>query len=267
MSQAIPLQDVPPDSIGASRLPRYARVADRLVADISSGRYAVDGFLPSEASLCQEFGVSRATVREALRQLSDRGLVSRIHGIGTRVNSPGAAGSFLLSVKSAADFMQYGSQTVLHVLRRTDVRLDGARALILGAGRDRDWVKVSGVRSLAGQDGEPIAYSEIYINARFADVAAEAPTPGVPFHEKIAERHRQSIVSIGQLIRAVAIDGDQARLLGVPEGSPGLEILRHFYGPNDLVLEMTVNLHPAGRFSYRLFVTRGGVNGATPAED
>jgi len=67
-----------------------ARQAAQEVAEgIQSGALAGDdGLLPSEATLSQRIGVSRATLREALSQLEQGGLIVRRHGIGTFV-SPG----------------------------------------------------------------------------------------------------------------------------------------------------------------------------------
>jgi GntR family transcriptional repressor for pyruvate dehydrogenase complex len=46
--------------------------------------------LPSEQELCNQFGVSRTAVREALRTLSGRGLVTSVKGTGVFVNNPSA---------------------------------------------------------------------------------------------------------------------------------------------------------------------------------
>ena len=60
---------------GASRratvTPRYQRVADDLTKHIGTGKYPVGGYLPTEMELCRKYGISRHTVREALRQLRD----------------------------------------------------------------------------------------------------------------------------------------------------------------------------------------------------
>jgi GntR family transcriptional regulator len=46
------------------------------------------GLLPSEAELGQRYRVSRATVREALSRLEQRGVITRRHGVGTFVTTP-----------------------------------------------------------------------------------------------------------------------------------------------------------------------------------
>ncbi|MBL8129192.1 MAG: FadR family transcriptional regulator, partial [Chloroflexia bacterium] len=53
---------------------------------ITSGQIEAGQFLPSEQELCRQLGVSRATVREALRMLETRGLVSTRHGVGVQVS-------------------------------------------------------------------------------------------------------------------------------------------------------------------------------------
>ena len=56
---------------------RYATVAKVLSEAIGTGRYPVGSVLPNELELAVEFGVSRSTIRAALRELQVSGLVSR----------------------------------------------------------------------------------------------------------------------------------------------------------------------------------------------
>ncbi len=65
--------------------PLHTQLAAILRADIAAGKYAETGMLPSESFLQQEHGVSRGTVRRALRTLADEGLVYTIAARGTFV--------------------------------------------------------------------------------------------------------------------------------------------------------------------------------------
>ena len=64
---------------------RFADIARQLREELLSGRYGVDGRMPSEAQLVRRFGVSRPTVARALRVLGDEGLLERKAGSGTFV--------------------------------------------------------------------------------------------------------------------------------------------------------------------------------------
>nr|WP_297462177.1 FCD domain-containing protein [uncultured Halomonas sp.] len=60
-------------------------IAEHLAEAIFSGRYVPGDFVPKELDLCDQFGVSRSTVRSALQILVGAGLLTRISGQGTRV--------------------------------------------------------------------------------------------------------------------------------------------------------------------------------------
>ena len=64
----------------------YLQVIDRLKSDIEKGVYQENEKLPSEFELSKSLGVSRATLREALRLLEEENVIVRRHGVGTFVN-------------------------------------------------------------------------------------------------------------------------------------------------------------------------------------
>lgn len=65
--------------------PLREQVADVLAARIAEGVYQPRRRIPSEAALCDEFGVSRPTVRAAIALLTDKRLVVTMRGKGTYV--------------------------------------------------------------------------------------------------------------------------------------------------------------------------------------
>lgn len=71
--------------------PLAQQVMQEIIAGIEAGSLTrEDGLLPSETQLGQRFEVSRATIREALAQLEQRGTIVRRQGVGTFVASPPA---------------------------------------------------------------------------------------------------------------------------------------------------------------------------------
>ena len=59
------------------------RVRDDLLSRIATGRIPPGSKLPPEPELAEEMGVSRPTLREALRSLEEDGFVTRTRGAGT----------------------------------------------------------------------------------------------------------------------------------------------------------------------------------------
>jgi DNA-binding GntR family transcriptional regulator len=69
--------------------PLYRALAERIESRIAAGHYAVGSQLPTEPEFEREFGVSRITIRQALRLLKRRGLLASRSGLGTVVRSAG----------------------------------------------------------------------------------------------------------------------------------------------------------------------------------
>ena len=70
-----------------SGLTIYYQIAETLAGQIETGVYKTGDFLPTEKQLAAFFGVNRHTIRRAVENLIDKGLVNRIHGRGSRVVS------------------------------------------------------------------------------------------------------------------------------------------------------------------------------------
>lgn len=68
-----------------SHIPLYIQLKDEIAAKIKDGVWDVDSQIPSEKALIEEYGVGRATVREALSHLVNEGYLYKKHGIGTFV--------------------------------------------------------------------------------------------------------------------------------------------------------------------------------------
>ena len=68
-----------------SEVTLYQQIYDDIKQKISSGEYAEGQALPSEAKLCEIYGVSRVTVRAAIAELAENDLVVKKHGKGTFV--------------------------------------------------------------------------------------------------------------------------------------------------------------------------------------
>lgn len=103
------------------------RVADRLLARIASGEWAVGQRLPGERQLAEDMGVSRVSVRAALQALKTQGLLAAVQGGGTRVvaNVATVAGPLVELVRAnqdtLADLAEIRGQIEVWAARRAAV--------------------------------------------------------------------------------------------------------------------------------------------------
>lgn len=66
----------------------YMLIADDIATKIAAGAYTAEQRLPAEAELAAEYGTARMTVRRAIRELRERGLVETVYGKGSYVLAP-----------------------------------------------------------------------------------------------------------------------------------------------------------------------------------
>jgi GntR family transcriptional regulator len=78
--------------------PLHIIATDRLRKLIASDALCEGDRLPTEPLLAKELGISRATLREALKQLESEGLLNRVHGVGTFIRAKHPAISVSLSI-------------------------------------------------------------------------------------------------------------------------------------------------------------------------
>lgn len=231
--------------------PQYALVAQQLIDDITSGRYRVGSLLPGELDLCTHFGVSRHTIREAIRRLQERGLVTRQRGVGTTVKANRLENRYVQSGTTIGDLPRYVQETRLVTTQATDVIAEGALAQLLRCPEGQRWVRVSGFR-YAGKQKLPMCLSDIYIGAAYGGIRKLIGTMRVPVYSMIEKQYGVTIVEVQQEITATLIGAAEAKLLKVDARSAGLVITRRYLGDNDRPIEVAVNLHPADRFSYSM---------------
>jgi DNA-binding GntR family transcriptional regulator len=189
-------------------------------------------------------------VREATRLLLELGLVSRHHGVGTRVERDTVAQHYVQRLGAIPDLWQYVKETRRRVLRVADVPAGEARAPLPGEEGLR-WRMLEGLRFVASED-RPIAWTQIYVHPEYAEVADARERDEAPIYSLIERRFGVKARSVRQEIAAVAIPKDVARLLRVDAGAVGLSMVRQYRSTQDRIFEVTLSMHPADRYRYTM---------------
>lgn len=233
----------------ATGQPRYFVVAQAIMHDIQSGRYPVGTLLPTEAEFCKQFGVSRHTVREAIRRLAELGLVAAKAGVGTHVKAARPVSHYVQSAEGISDLFQYVRDVTLTLTDSEDVVADDDLAGMIGCNPGQKWFRMRGERHVAGES-EPIALSDIYVAAPYRAAVEHVSEPDEPIYALIERRFGLQLTEVRQEISAVAVDPAVARRLGMEAGEPGLRVVRKYYSSRNELFELAVNLHPGTRFSH-----------------
>jgi len=227
------------------RKPLYAALAEKIAQSIEQGAYPVGSFLPTETQLCDQYRVSRTTVREAVRALQDLRLVSRRQGSGTIVISDRVPGKYVLEIDAIPDLWQYVEATELKVGTTRKIARD--QALVPLPDNSGEWYLIEAVRFL---DGKPLAWKHVYLDGRYGDAVTDIGTRRVPIYSMLETRYGIRTERIHQSIGSVTMPAPAASALGMDEGSIGLEILRRYYDDSQRLFEVTLTIYPPNRFKY-----------------
>ncbi|HBV64116.1 MAG TPA: hypothetical protein DEF45_13965 [Rhodopirellula sp.] len=229
--------------------PRYRVLADQLKKDILSGRLKPGDQLQTELELCDIHNISRYTAREALRILSEEGLIARRRGAGTVVaelHAPAFAqpiGDFDSILKYARDahFELHSTRTAERE-ELTNIGLKGRYTLFEGVRRQ--------------ETAPPIAMTKIYALSTLAPDKETLVTLQTSISEWIEKTHSIPVNKVSQRMEAVALSRNEAKALQVEKSSPALKTSRRYFDPTGKVVLYSESLHPSGRFVYEMQLDR-----------
>ena len=230
--------------------PRYIQLASTLFEEIRSGRYPVGSLMPTEHELCEQFGVSRFTVREAIKLLVRQGMVTRQAGVGSRVQGVTPVSQYVQTMSGISDLSQYAVETSLEVTRDEIEAVGGDVANQLDANEGETWRCIEGLRYARGQS-LPMAHTVVYVAPRFRSLSLPAGKLSSAIYTYIEEQYGAKVASVQQDIRAVSLGKFVSAALGVPARSPGLWLRRDYLDERGELLEQAINIHPSNRFTYR----------------
>lgn len=241
-------------AIAHGELPLYRRVVDALREEIARGALGVGERLPSEDALCRRFGVSRHTVREALRILRDEGLIASRQGAGTTVLRRAADALYSYSVSSIEELLHYATEARYAVDKSNIVVADRALARRLGCRAGERWLRVEGYRH--AEAAVPICWTEVFVRADYAGIALMIGRRSGTIYSWIEEMYGVRVGSVEQVLSAEPIPKAIARALRVKPDSQGIAIQRSYRLTGGEVVEVAFNLHPADRFRYAVTLQR-----------
>ncbi len=240
--------------------PRYIQVGDALRARIEAGAYPVGAYLPPEIELCEEFGISRHTAREALRRLTEAGYIQRRQGSGSQVVSDHAPAAYVHQMHSLGELFQYAADTEFRIGSVSLRRPDEAFAEDLGVEAGQDWLVTEGLRR-EPETGRPICFSHVFVHRRFAEIGPDLPRLKGAIYAHVEDRFGVEVAEVEQAIRVVPMPVHAAQELHERRGAPAARVRRRYMDAAGTLLIASVNFHGSETFAYTMTLRREGSRG------
>jgi GntR family transcriptional regulator len=211
--------------------------------------------LPTEAALTARFGVSRNTVREALRHLRDGGLIASRQGAGTTVSRPGAAQGYVQEIDSIADLIQYAASIRYRVDRSELVAADKKLLAQIGGTVGQKWLRIEGLRYADG-DTVPLCRTVVHVHSDYAGVGRLVGRNKSAIYELIEDLYAEKIGDVEQIIRAYVAPAEVARELEIGAGTVVVEVKRIYRTVSRKIAEVAVNQFAFDRFTFAMRLRR-----------
>jgi GntR family transcriptional regulator len=240
------------------RRPLYVQAEEALMKLLNADYRAGDR-LPPEPQLALQLGISRSTLREAMRSFEERGLISRRQGVGTFVTAPSNGAVIESGLESLESVDALARRKGLDVADRdveiTETPADELVACRLRLAPGAPVVKVARTKIA---DGRPVAYIVDIVPASI--VALDELRAG--FHGSVLDflqaRGRPALsYAWAHIISTVAGAGLAARLQALPT-TPLLLLEESLYSTDGAPVEFSQNYFISTFFQFHVVRRIGG---------
>ena len=236
--------DAPVGLTGAP-VPKYYRVKATVLARIADGTWPPGSLLPAEPDLCQEFGVSRITVRKAISDLVHEGKVQTVQGKGTFVARPKVGERFVQRAFGIYEDMERrGLRLTTEVLRQEAIPAPEDVAARLGL---RPGEPVHIIVRLRSIEGEKILLSTTYVPYALCPGLAAEDLSKDSLFRLLRQRFGLKIGRGERSLEAVAAGQWEARMLDIALASPLLRLDSAAYLPDGRPFEYSQTLQRGDR--------------------
>ncbi|HEY2674156.1 MAG TPA: GntR family transcriptional regulator [Rugosimonospora sp.] len=238
--------------------PLWRQAVDAILRDVADGVLRAGMRLPPERDLCQRLRISRVTLRKALLQLVDDGVVKSSHGRGWYIAGTGQRhGDWPNSLESFTETAQRMGLTATSEVQRQETvpaTLDEAERLSIAPG-----TPVFQLRRVRLLDGVPTAVDSSTVPAQFAAGFDRVDFTAGSLYRQLTDAGLD-IARAECTIEAMPAGGEMAERLGLAAGEPVLVMQQTVIDQSGRPLFTSTITYHGGRYRLRTFFART-VNG------
>jgi DNA-binding GntR family transcriptional regulator len=234
----------------SSPVPLYFQVARQIEEAIHNGELAPGSRLENEVGMAERCGLSRPTIRRAIQELVNKGLVVRQRGIGTQiVDNPQIKRQVKLT-SLFDDLARSGQEPSTKVLEHATVPADDDVAEQLGVTAGADVVYFKRLR-LTG--GEPLAIMRNWLPVPLAGEFTTEVLEDQGLYQLLRQKGIHLRIA-SQRIGARVANAAEAPMLGIRRGAPMLTMERTTYDDSGRAIELGRHVYRADTYSFEVMV-------------
>ncbi len=222
--------------------PLYQQIKNTIHGKIKSNEWQVGQKLPSENELVAALQVSRMTIHRALRELTQEGLIDRVHGVGSFVADAPKHASLIELRDIAIEVTQSGKQHSSRVLALDTRKADEAIARNMQVALGTSLYFLNAVHY---QDDIPIQLEARYVSPKLAPNFLNQDFCTMTSTSFLLSLFRPQ--EMEHIVRAIMPDERERTALRIESGEPCLQLSRRTWKQNQVVTHVTLT-YPSSRY-------------------
>lgn len=230
-----------------SPIPMYYQIMNQLREKIAEGIYSVGDALPPERELVEIYQVSRMTIRQAILELVNEGILVRRKGIGTFVASPKLEQTLNSLTSFTEDMAQRGMKAGGRVISFKETTPDPTIRKTLGLSAED---KVYECVRLRLADEEPMALETTTLRSSICPGLQRDALENQSLYKVLKERWDVQLDYATQSLEPIIAPPYEATLLHVVPGSPLLLMHRVTYDQSGRAFEHVKSLYRGDRYKF-----------------
>lgn len=232
-----------------TRIPLYVQLKQIIQQEIESGIYQMGDAIPNETALQRQYGISRATVRKAIEELTIEGMLVKKQGKGTFIQKPKVTQNLNFITSFGETMAAKGLRSRVTDVEVHQTTLTAQVARILGL---QEGLPVTYVCRLYLADEEPIALMTNYLVPRFKPELTKENLEKHSLYHIMERIYGFTLATADETVEAHCADRYEADRLGVRKGAPLLRVTRITYAPDGSPIELAIVTSRADRYSYSI---------------
>lgn len=229
---------------GKSPLPKYHQLKEIIRASIEDRELGTGAAIPPERELCERYGVSRMTARQAVMELVKEGVLYREQGRGTFVADRKLRHESARLTSFTEDMGVRGMKVSSSILA---VEVEDAPPAVARMLRVDDGRKIIRVKRVRNADGEPMALETSHLLYERAKAVLGVDLTRNSLYETL-EKTGLHISRAEQSYEATLVNDAEAEHLGLPAGSAALLIERTTFDDSDKPFEYVKSVYRHDRY-------------------
>jgi GntR family transcriptional regulator len=237
-----------------SHIPYYHQLLEIIKLKIKDGTWAPGDRIPSEAELCDTYGVSRTVVRQALRELESESIITRRKGKGTFVAKPKISEGLIQKLTGFyQDMTERGLEPGTKVLFQQIVPANQKIARYLDVPMGTDIVDIKRLRFI---HEEPIQLVTTYIPRHLSPDLVDIDLSNRSLYAYLETENGIKIARGIRYIEAVLANKEEAELLEIDEGDPLIMLDSVSYTETGQAIEYYHAIHRGDRSRFEVELIR-----------